>query len=216
MLTTRCLIILFLFGSCQTKEKPTNSEQKIVRDTLNIAKPKVDIVKLKRYSKEANQFSQKKQLNTQFFLLVDIGLHSGIKRFFIWDFKKDTIVNSFLVSHGCGKNAWARDYSKDTASVSNIDGTHCSSIGKYIIGERGYSNWGIHVNYLLYGQDTTNSNALKRQIVLHSWDKIADREVYPNGTPEGWGCPAVADNSLRIIDAKLKTSNKRTLLWIVK
>lgn len=216
MLTTRFLIILFLFISCQSDVKLKHADSQLVLLSSKTIRLKPDIVKLMRYAKEANQFCQQKQLNTQFFLLVDIGLHSGIKRFFIWDFKKDTIVNSFLVSHGCGKNAWARDYSKDNALVSNIDGTHCSSIGKYIIGERGYSNWGIHVNYLLYGQDTTNSNALKRQIVLHSWDKIADKEVYPNGTPEGWGCPAVADNSLRIIDAKLKASNKRTLLWIVK
>lgn len=213
----RSLIAFLFFVSCQAKEKPiTVTSKKLVTDAVNASKPTPDIVKLKRYAKEANQFCSQKELNTQFFLLADIGLHSGIKRFFIWDFKKDTVVNSFLVSHGCGKNAWARDYSKDKASVSNTDGTHCSSIGKYIIGERGYSNWGIHVNYLLYGQDTTNSNALKRQIVLHSWDKIADTEVYPNGTPEGWGCPAVADNSLRIIDAKLKASNKKTLLWIVQ
>jgi hypothetical protein len=176
----------------------------------------VDFKAVKTKANEAKIYCKSKKLNTDFFLLADLKRHSGLKRFYIWDFKKDTISNAFLVSHGCGENPWAMDYSKEIAKVSNADGSHLSSVGKYIIGSRGYSNWGINVNYLMLGQDATNSNAVKRQIVLHSWEKVPDEEIYPNGTPEGWGCPALSNAGMRIVDAKLKISDKKVLLWVVQ
>jgi hypothetical protein len=141
-------------------------------------------------------------------------LHSGVKRFFVWDFKKDTITHSFLVGHGCGDNPWSLDFSKDKPTFSNKDGSHCSALGKYKLGERGYSDWGVHIKYLMHGLDATNSNALARTIVFHSWDKVTDEEVYPAGTVEGWGCPTVSNNSMQLIDPKLKASEKAVLMWI--
>jgi hypothetical protein len=93
--------------------------------------------------------------------------------------------------------------------------SHCSSIGKYVIGSHGISQWGIKVNYVLVGKDATNSNAVKRAIVLHSWEKISSEEVYPEGAPEGWGCPAVSNESMKEIDVLLK-ANKNMLMWIIK
>ena len=60
----------------------------------------------------------------------------------------------------------------------------------------------------------SNSNALKRFIVFHSWEVVSDEEVYPNGTPEGWGCPTISNNSFRIVDPLLKSSSKPVLMWI--
>ena len=176
----------------------------------------IDIATLKNRAAEANTYCKTKNLNTEFFLLADLKRHSGLKRFYIWDFAKDTISDAFLVSHGCGQNPWAMDYSKERAGISNTDGSHLSSVGKYIIGNRGYSNWGINVNYLLHGQENTNSNAVKRQIVLHSWEKVPDVEIYPAGTPEGWGCPALSDSGMRVVDAKIRQSKKAVLLWVVQ
>jgi hypothetical protein len=176
----------------------------------------IDFAALKTKATQAKTYCKSKKLNTDFFLLADLKRHSGLKRFYIWDFKKDTIADAFLVSHGCGPNPWAMDYSKEKAGVSNTDGSHLSSVGKYIIGARGYSNWGINVNYLMHGQDATNSNAAKRQIVLHSWEKVTDEEVYPAGTPEGWGCPALSNAGMRIVDGKLKNAEKKVLLWVVQ
>jgi hypothetical protein len=67
---------------------------------------------------------------------------------------------------------------------------------------------------LLHGLESTNNNAVKRQIVLHSWSDVADKEVYPHGTPEGWGCPAVGNNFMKILDGKLKQTEQPVLLWI--
>jgi hypothetical protein len=174
--------------------------------------PEYSTIRLK--SQQALMFCKAKKYNIDFCILVDLGRHSGLNRFFIWDFKRDTILRSYLVSHGCGTMPWGWAWSKEKAVLSNADGSHCSSEGRYRIGKRGYSNWGIHVNYKLHGLDKTNSNAYARQIVLHSWEKVPDREIYPKGTPEGWGCPAVSNNAMRLIDSKLKVSKKPVLLWV--
>ena len=141
-------------------------------------------------------------------------VHSGLKRFFVWDFKKDTIFNSYLVGHGCCDNPWSQDYSKNSPQFSNKDGSHCSSVGKYKIGQRGVSDWGVKVKYLLHGLDASNSNAHERAIVFHSWEMISDDEIYPDGCPEGWGCPTISNKSFKIIDPVLKSSKKPVLMWI--
>jgi hypothetical protein len=153
-------------------------------------------------------------MNTEFCILVDMSIHSGENRFFIYDFGKNSTIKSGLCSHGCCDNAWGSDYTKQNPVFSNIPGSHCSSVGKYRIGKRGYSNWGINVNYRLHGLETTNSKAYSRDIVLHSWDMVPDRELFPEGTPEGWGCPAISNKLMRELDKMLKKSHTPVLLWI--
>ena len=204
----------FLLGCNDNPRKVTLA----IADAINIPKsyPETDIIALRIKAKEAEAFCKKKSLDESFFILIDLKRHSGLRRFYIWDFKNDTITDSFLVSHGCGNYPWSMDFSKEAAEVSNTDGSHLSSIGKYIVKDRGYSNWGINVNYKMYGQEHSNSNAAKRQIVLHSWEKVPDHEVYPDGTPEGWGCPAISNESMKVVDAKLKAAKKGVLLWVIQ
>jgi hypothetical protein len=168
------------------------------------------------YTNKALAYCQKNNLNDTYFFLVDLSVHSGKKRFYVCDFSTQKITDRYMVSHGCGAVFWSKDYSKENAEISNEANSHCSSVGKYIIGKRGVSSWGIKVNYQLYGMDKTNSNASKRSIVLHSWNAIKDDEVYPDGAPEGWGCPSVSNNSMKEIIKKIESSQKRTLLWIIK
>ncbi|WP_370627210.1 murein L,D-transpeptidase catalytic domain-containing protein [Pontibacter sp. HSC-14F20] len=148
--------------------------------------------------------------------MIDLSMHSGLKRFFIWDFNQGGITDSFLVSHGSCDNPWSGDYSKEQAMFSNVNNSHCSSVGKYILGEHGPSQWGIKVKYLMHGQDQTNNNFTKRDIIFHSWERVSDEEVHPNGTPEGWGCPVVSNATMRIVDQKLQQAGKRTLMWIIQ
>ena len=104
---------------------------------------------------------------------------------------------------------------KTSPVFSNVEDSHCSSLGKYRIGERGKSQWGIGVKYSLYGLEKTNKLAMKRAIVLHSWKSVPDKEVFPDGTPEGWGCPAVSNNFMKKIDAILQKSGRPVLLWVI-
>ncbi len=121
-----------------------------------------------------------------------------------------------MVSHGCGSHFWKMDFTKENPKISNEPESHCSSVGKYIIGNKGVSEWGIKVNYHLAGMDKTNSNASKRNVVLHSWNAVPENEVYPDGTPEGWGCPAVSNHSLKKMIKNIESEEKRTLLWVIK
>lgn len=165
---------------------------------------------------EAQQFCINNQLDTNYCVFVDMSIHSGKKRMFVYSFENDSIIGSALTSHGCGLNPWSSDQSKDNPSFSNEAESHLSSLGKYKIGKRGWSNWGININYKLHGLEDTNSNAFKRLIVLHGWNSIPDVEVFPTGVPEGYGCPAVSNNTMRVLDSLLQGKKKDVLLWIYK
>jgi hypothetical protein len=200
------LMISFFFVGCGSNGEESNDS----------SRPSLNIEATKNKAKEALDYCKAKNFNTDFCILIDMSLHSGVSRFVVWDFKNDSVMHRFLVGHGCGDSPWSEDQSKENPIFSNEDNSHCSSLGKYKIGERGYSNWGVNVKYLLHGLESTNSNALKRVIVFHSWEVISDDEVYPSGTPEGWGCPAVSNNSFRIVDPLLRASSKPVLMWIYK
>ncbi len=162
----------------------------------------------------ALEFAQKNGLNTHHCLLIDMGIHSGKKRMFLWDFDSKKAMLSGLVSHGSCHHPWSGTETSDAPEFSNVPESHCSSLGKYRIGKRGYSQWGIHVNYKLHGLEASNNRAYSRIIVLHSWDAVMDDEVFPEGTPEGWGCPAVSNSFMRQLDSILSKSDRPVLLWI--
>lgn len=213
--------MIFLIGlavilSCNQKDSKAAivSKNENNKEISSKEKPRVEIDYSKFY-KEAEKYCLKNNLNKNKFILIDLGIHSGLKRFFVYDFKQKKISSSYVVSHGCGDNRWGATMSKENAPLSNEFDSHCSSIGKFVVLDRGVSQWGIKVNYILQGKDKSNSNARSRAIVLHSWEAISSTEVFPEGTPEGWGCPAVSNESMKEIDALLKT-NKKVLMWIIK
>lgn len=186
--------------------KPDKPEEKIVREVKDYSGKAL----------EALNYCKAHYLSTSFFILIDLSVHSGYKRFFIWDFTKQAITDTFWVSHGSGTHTWGHYDSCDDPMISNKMNSHCSSVGKYIIGERGSSAWGIKTKYLLHGMDPTNSNACKRQIVFHSWEGVGDREIFPHGVREGWGCPAISDKAFVLVDQKIKRQSQRVLMWIIK
>ncbi|WP_205529477.1 murein L,D-transpeptidase catalytic domain-containing protein [Taibaiella koreensis] len=176
----------------------------------------IDVQHFRQQARLAKPFCAREGMNTRICLLADMNIHSGKARLVVWDFSKDTFVVAGLVSHGCGAGPWGKDRSRERPVFSNRPDSHCSSLGKYKVGKRGYGEWGIHVNYLLHGLEPTNSNALARQVVLHGWDAIPDQEVYPDGTPEGWGCPAVSNAYMTTLDSLLRGSKRPVLLWLYR
>ncbi|MGE6396277.1 murein L,D-transpeptidase catalytic domain-containing protein [Chryseobacterium scophthalmum] len=209
------IFLVIIFSSCQYESKKvadnTVSENE---KTSEIIKPELDLIKTKKKAEEALAFCKSKKMNTDFCILIDMSLHSGLSRFIIWDFKEQKISNKYLVGHGCGSNSWSSDESKDNPKFSNEDGSHLSALGKYQLGERGRSDWGIHVKYLMHGLEKTNNNALKRFIVFHSWDLMSDKEIYPKGSPEGWGCPTISNNAMKELDPIIQNFEKPLLMWI--
>lgn len=213
------LILLILnigLISCIGITEQSNAQLLIQKSTEVIEEQSysIDTLRLQNKAKEALNFCKKNKMNTNYCILIDMQIHSGRNRLFLWDFKEKRIKESGLCSHGCGDEPWGADETKDTPVFSNQPDSHLSSLGKYKIGKRGWSNWGIHVNYKLHGLDKTNSNAYKRIIVLHSWEAVEKEESYPIGTPEGWGCPAINNDKMKVLDDYLKKEHIPLLLWV--
>jgi hypothetical protein len=168
------------------------------------------------FHKEAKSFCNREKLNTNYYFLIDMSVHSGKNRFFVYDFKTKKIIAQNLVTHG-SCDVFSENTTKlEKVKFSNAEDSHCFSLGKYKIGKRDDSAWGIKIKYWLEGLETTNKNAENRVVVLHSWSAVSNSEIYPRYAPLSWGCPAVADDFMRFLDQKLRKNQKPVLLWIVK
>lgn len=168
------------------------------------------------FHKEARSFCKKEKFNEDYYFLVDLSIHSGKNRFLICDLKTNKIIAENLVTHGSCNVETVNETKWEKAKFSNSNNSHCSSKGKYKIGKRDVSSWGIGIKYWLKGLEATNDNAEKRVVVLHSWSAVANEEIYPKYSPLSWGCPAVSDRFMKILDEKLQKTKKPVLLWIVE
>lgn len=168
------------------------------------------------FHKEAKEFCKENGYNESYYFLVDLSLHSGKNRFFIYDFTSKKVLDKNLVTHGsCDQFEENPDKWKKVKFDHRIN-SHCSMKGKYKIGNRDYSSWGINVKYWLHGLESTNKSAEKRVVVLHSWSAVKNKEIYPRHSPLSWGCPAVSDAFMEKLDVRLQQSEKPVLLWIVE
>lgn len=210
------LLFTFSFFACNDNETIHKSTVEIPTAVINteVTTYTLDTNRLIQKATEALAYNNKQHLNTKYCVLIDMQIHSGRNRLFLWDFEQQKIILHGLCSHGCGDEPWGLDATKDFPIFSNQPDSHLSSLGKFKIGNRGWSNWGIHVNYKLHGLDETNSNAYKRIIVLHSWEAVEENEIYPEGTSEGWGCPAINNEVMKKLDSYLKKEKTAVLLWV--
>lgn len=173
----------------------------------------------KDYSKihtEALAFCQKEGFDENYYFLVDLSIHSGKNRFFIYDFKTKKVVDKNLVTHGSCDQFEENPTKWEKVRFDNRVDSHCSMKGKYKIGNRDYSSWGINVKYWLHGLEESNKSAVKRVVVLHSWNAVKNNEVYPKFATLSWGCPAVSNEFMEKLDTRLQKSEKPVLLWIVE
>ena len=88
----------------------------------------VDHQRLKSKAHEAKAYCVSKGFSTNYCFLVDFSIHSGKKRFFVWDFKGDSIKYASLCAHGYGKDS---THSKPV--FSNTPGSLCSSLGNCMV-----------------------------------------------------------------------------------
>lgn len=148
-----------------------------------------------------------KTYNQQLAFLIDMHLPSGKNRFFVYDLQKDSVLLSGLVAHGNANQAFSL-----SPVFSNVDGSSCSALGRYRIGNPYAGQFGRA--YLLHGLDTTNSHALERHIVLHSYNCVPDGETDPYPICNSRGCPMVSPAFLQQLQVRIDASKKPVLLWI--
>lgn len=167
-------------------------------------------IKLESKVEEALKYSKTHKMNTSYCIMVDMSIHSGKNRLFVYDFKKKEVVIKGVCAHGNGGGS-----SANKPVYSNKIGSNCTSLGKYKLGKRAYSNWGINVHYKMHGLEKTNSNAFKRIVVLHSYTPVPAFESYPLPVFNvSYGCPVIANATMRKIDELIKSGQKDMLLWI--
>lgn len=169
---------------------------------------------LQNKATEARRFAQKHGLSTEWCVLINMKIPSGKNRLFLWNFKTASIERPALCAHGSGKGEQVS--TEEMPLFSNQKGSLLTSLGKYKIGKRAPSQWGINIHYKLHGLEETNRNAFARIVVLHSHSPLPKQEIHPEHLPLGWswGCPVTDDDTMVYLDKKLQVTKQPVLLWI--
>ncbi|WP_265427749.1 murein L,D-transpeptidase catalytic domain-containing protein [Chryseobacterium sp. YIM B08800] len=161
--------------------------------------PKERISELKNYIKDKNY-------NQNLAVFINFKITSGKYRYFVYDLKNDKIVQKAIVSHGSGsviKNS-------NQLKFSNVEGSYQSSLGKYEIKESYSGQFGKA--YRLNGLDSTNSNAMQRAIVLHSFGCVPDHESQ-NLACLSLGCPMLSIKAFNETAKHIDQSKKSIILY---
>jgi hypothetical protein len=209
-------IIFFLFTTVTTAALlgvNFDKNEKIVPSVLitktnsNNKPATIKATRLKNFGNNIRNYAKKNNFNSELCFLVDMKLPSGSKRFFIYDLKKDSVLDAGLVAHGSGSD------SDDKGLIFfNTINSNATSLGKYKIGNAYYGKFGLA--YKLHGLDKTNSKAFNRFVVLHSHSCVPENEVTPIEICRSWGCPTVAPSFLAQLKKYLDNSDKPILLQI--
>jgi hypothetical protein len=174
---------------------------------IDAVPPAPNLVLLNVFAKNVKSYAVQNNYSTKYCFLVDMSMPSGANRFFVYDLEKNVIAYSALVAHGsCNENFRSRP------KFSNAPNTGCSSLGKYKVGELYNGKYGK--SYRLYGLDNSNSTAYKRGVVIHPYDCVPDKEIYPAVLCNSFGCPMVSYTFFGKLSQIISGSNKPILLWI--
>ncbi|WP_051259644.1 murein L,D-transpeptidase catalytic domain-containing protein [Epilithonimonas tenax] len=182
--------------SCEVKSQENQSIHYVSHE----AKISQKIADLKAFLKESDYNSDKA-------FLIDFSISSSKFRFFVVDLNSGKIIQKGLVAHGDGSEDGKAD---GLLKFSNTDGSHCSSLGKYVMDEKYSGKFGM--SYRLTGLDETNSNARSRAIVLHRLSCVPDVEQ----TEEiclSFGCPMVSNNFFKILEQHIDKSDKKLIIY---
>ena len=160
------------------------------------------------------EYSNKHGLSENFAIVVDFEKPSGKHRFYVCDLNKQKIIASSLCAHGAGKRSTIFN-----PVFSNEVGSYCSSLGHYIItGRNKMSSTGLP-SFRLKGLDSSNSNAMKRGILIHSAKLVSYCRlgIYPFYLPLdkriSSGCFAIDIDIMDIVGDLVDKEKKPILLY---
>lgn len=163
--------------------------------------------RLKERAIQAKDFVYDNGFDISYCFMIDMRLPSGKNRFFVYNLLKDSLEASGLVTHGKGSEGEGGNL-----IFSNAPNSNCTSLGKYKIGSSYNGNFGL--SYKLLGLEKTNSRALDRAVVLHSYLGVPKEEVYPAAICLSEGCPAVSPAFFAQLKGYMDESQEPILLWI--
>ena len=165
------------------------------------------LLRLRNKVAELKKYDKLCAFSKQYCFLIDMSIHSGRNRFFIYNLMKDSLVTSGLVTHGSGTAA-----TNSQLQFSNTVSSNCTSLGRYRVGKPYMGKFGLA--YKLYGLDKTNSRAYERFVVLHAHECVPNSEVFPLPICESWGCPTVSPAFLTVLKNYISGSTKPIIMWI--
>lgn len=200
-----------LFASCgifinkRSEQRPLLTKPETASPIF--ASAPIEVSPFMNRATQARSYALQNDFSTSYCFFLDMSIHSGRKRFFVYDLDKNMVILSGLVAHGSCKQGFL-----DEAKFSNVPGCGCSSLGKYKIGEKYRGQYGT--SYKLYGLENTNSNAYKRAVVLHGLSSIPDEEIYPKLVCNSFGCPMVSTAFLQKLAFIIDATKKPIVLWI--
>lgn len=133
--------------------------------------------------------------NKGWMTVIDMGMHSGKKRFFLIGMDSGN-VTATVVAHGSGSDP---DHDGLATRFADTVDSHKTSIGYYLTddtytGSNGYS-------LKLDGLSATNKSARRRAIVMHGASYVSPRNAKQG---RSWGCPALSSNENSTMINRLK------------
>lgn len=155
---------------------------------------------------EIKSYIKNKDYNQDLAVFINFKIPSGKYRYFLYDLKNNKIVQKAIVSHGSGSVVQG----SNDLQFSNTEGSYQSSLGKYAIGGSYMGQFGKA--YRLKGLDPTNSNAMQRAIVLHSFSSVSDVESEKPATLS-LGCPMLSINAFKETARYIDQSEKPIILY---
>ncbi len=207
VLVSIVLFLIFAFSNYKNFKNKFNvfpNKQTVAPPVLNTT---TSFLLVKKRALQLKKYLHKNNYNDSICFIVNMAVPSGKPRFFVYDFLKDTIIQSGLVTHGSGSNGQNGKF-----VFKNFVNCNASSNGKYKIGESYNGKFGLA--YKLYGLDSTNNKAFERFVVLHSHSCVPNKNVYPSNICESRGCPTVAPSFLQILQPLINKSSKPIILDI--
>jgi len=157
---------------------------------------------------EAKRFCKTNKMDTTLCFMLDLSIHNGRKRFFVYNLTNGSLLTSGLVAHGACGNQY-----RANVLYGNKEGCGCSSLGKYRVGNFYRGNFGDA--FKLHGLDSSNNLAYARFVVLHAHSCIPEKEVYPDMICNSNGCPTVSPLFLQELKKYIQQRKRPILLWVV-
>ena len=148
-----------------------------------------------------HEFNFARFRNPDFISLIDFSIRAGLPRYFLLNMKTGE-VKAMLTAVGSGSDP---DGDGLANSFSNIADSHQSSLGFYLTDDEYVGSNGRSLR--LHGLNSTNSNALKRAIVVHGAPYVSELDQHAG---RSHGCPAV---DLKNIDALIDQIKDGSLMF---
>lgn len=192
-----CIFIILAFAayylaSNKRNENLTSSDKKRIES---------QVLEIKKFIKTNSRY------NNRIAFFIDMKIPSGKNRFFVYDLKANKIIDKGLVAHGSGSETGI----KGKLRFGNVPNSLKTSLGKYSIGSNYIGKFGKA--YKLYGLDTTNNNAFKRDIVFHYYYDVPYKEK-DGYICNSYGCPMVNKKYFERI-AKIIDSSESDILMSI-